>query len=85
MHKIIFNKYAYDVWNHPGYKYLKELARQEGWAGTAGLQEMIAEKWGKGTRLYFYLGDINGIGFKSVDNYNDFCYNAGIETQLKLF
>jgi hypothetical protein len=85
MHKVIFGMPWDGGSSHPGYLYLRAEARKEGWAGTNGLKGMIEERYGKGARFYFRHGDLYGIGFKSVDDYNDFCYNAGVETQLKMF
>jgi len=82
MHKVIFGD-LFTAYKHPGYLYLKSEARKEGWALTAGLKEMAQEKWN--ARLYFRDGDIYGIGFKEVSQYNAFCMNAGVETNLELF
>lgn len=82
MYKVIFGD-TFTAYNHLGYRYLKAEARKEGWALTAGLKEMAKEKWN--ARLYFRDGDVYGIGFKAADQYNSFCMNAGIETNLEMF
>lgn len=83
MYKIDFGKYTTHL--HPGYLYLKDEARKEGWSGTPGLTGMIEERWGKNARLYFYYGDICGIGFKHSADFNAFCVAAGVTDQLELF
>lgn len=82
MYKIIFGYWG-DKQIHPGYEYLKTQAREEGWSGTSGLKEMVQEKWN--ARLYFRDGEVYGIGFKDAVQYNTFCVNAGIDTNLELF
>lgn len=84
MHKIMFSKY-YKAWDHPGYLYLKNEARKEGWSGTRGLQGMLEERYGKNARLYIRYSDIIGIGFKHVEDYNEFILASGVNKQLEMF
>jgi len=77
MHKIIFGCNYYD---HPGYLYLKQEARIEGYAGMDGLKELVEVCWPKNARLYFRDGDLYGIGFKDVIDYDAFCVSSGIST-----
>ena len=83
MHKIIFGDF-FSFSNHPAYLYLKSEARKEGWSGTNGLKGMVEERWGKNARLYFRDGDLYGIGFKKVEDYNEFLL-VSTPGQLEMF
>lgn len=85
MHKIIFGTFVDRPWEHPGYLYLKEEARKEGWSGTPGLKGLVEERWGKNARIYFRHGDIYGIGFKHVQDYNSFAMASGANAQMEMF
>lgn len=85
MHKIIFGLPWEGGSKHPGYLYLKAEARREGWSGTPGLQGMLEERWGKNARFYFRHGDIYGIGFKNVQDYNSFAMVSGANAQMEMF
>lgn len=84
MHKIIFGDLS-SFSNHPAYLYLKSEACKEGWAGTNGLKGMVEERWGTNARLYFRDGDLYGIGFKKVEDYNIFVVASGVDNQLEMF
>jgi hypothetical protein len=83
-YKIIFGNFP-SYSEHPGYLYLKNEARQEGWSGTDGIKGMIEERWGKNARLYLRDGYLYGIGFKNSEEYNEFLMKSGCNQQLEMF